>query len=247
MKAKPILINKLKNVLVKRFGFSDLDFLIAPEIVDDDFSWTIAQLAGKPDVKRIIEIGSSSGAGSTQSFIRAISGREDVHEVELYCMELSSSRYAALKKSAKKFKFVKCFNLSSVSTKEFPSVEDVTNFYNSRKTNLNKVPLEEVLRWRAQDIQFVSNSGKDINGIVAIKQANQIDQFDLCLIDGSEFTGLSELSHLLGAKYILLDDTESYKCREAFESLERNNNYELIKHDPRLRNGFALFQLKKIA
>ena len=70
------------------------------------------------------------------------------------------------------------------------------------------------------------------------------DSFDLCLIDGSEFTGKAELKYLLGTKYILLDDTESLKCREAFEILNANIDYELIAYQPKCRNGFAAFKKK---
>lgn len=245
MKIKLSLTEQARRFFVKFFGYSDLDFRIAPEIVGDDFSLTIAALASKSDVKRIIEIGSSSGGGSTQAFIDAIASRQDSEEIELYCMELSDARYAALRRFTKDYDFVKCFNLSSVSTKEFPSVEEVVKFYSNRKTKLNNVPLTEVLRWRDQDISFILNSGRDINGIIAIKSTYGIDKFDLCLIDGSEFTGMAELSCLLGARYILLDDTESYKCREAFEKLDADPSYELEKYNPELRNGFALFQLKQ--
>lgn len=239
-------MNKLFSALRKRLGFSDLNFRISPEIVNDKLSSTIASLAKQDDVKKIIEIGSSSGAGSTRSFIEAIAGRPDANEVHLYCLELSNKRYNALKRYTAQFPFVKCFNLSSVAANEFPSEEEVTNFYRTRNTKLNNVSLQEVLRWRTQDLEYITQSGKDVNGINAIKETYGIENFDLCLIDGSEFTGSAELSHLLGAKYILLDDTESYKCREAFESLASNTDYQLVKHDPFLRNGFAFFKLKQI-
>ena len=85
-------------------------------------------------------------------------------------------------------------------------------------------------------------SGKDYDGITEIRNSLQIKEFDACLIDGSEFTGLSELHLLIGSKYILLDDTETYKCREAFEFLERSASYKKLDHNPNIRNGFAVFK-----
>jgi len=50
------------------------------------------------------------------------------------------------------------------------------------------------------------------------------------------------LNILIGANYILLDDTETFKCREAFEILDENSDYQLIEHQPLIRNGFAAFK-----
>ena len=47
---------------------------------------------------------------------------------------------------------------------------------------------------------------------------------------------------LIGANYILLDDTETFKGREAFEILDENSDYQLIEHQPLIRNGFAAFK-----
>ena len=109
---------------------------------------------------------------------------------------------------------------------------------------MNKNSLSAVLSWRKQDIEFIKSSGRNICGIEAIKRSQGFDSFDLCLIDGSEFTGKAELDYLLGTKYILLDDTESLKCKEAFEILNTRNDYELIEYQPKCRNGFAAFKKK---
>lgn len=157
-------------------------------------------------------------------------------------MELSEKRFEKLNEYTRKFKFAHPYNVSSIAKSEFPDISQVKSFYNNRKTGLNRTPWNEVLRWYEQDIKYISKNKKNINGINLIKTENKIDTFDLCLIDGSEFTGLMELKYLIGTKYILLDDTETYKCREAFEELDRNEKYSLIQHEPNVRNGFAVFQ-----
>lgn len=231
-----------KKISIKYLGTSELDFVVEPEVKDDEFSELIREVARKPGVKNIIEIGSSGGDGSTNSFIQAIRSRSDKNEVKFICMEVSTVRFNKLKSFLMPYKLAYPYNLSSVSAREFPSAEQVTLFYKERKTKLNSFPIRTVLKWLEQDIQYVKETGRDVNGIMAIKEASGIDCFDACLIDGSEFTGAVELNYLIGAKYIFLDDTETYKCREAFERLASDERYLLRKYNPGLRNGYALFE-----
>ena len=91
-------------------------------------------------------------------------------------------------------------------------------------------------------MEYIISSGRNICGIEAIKLSKGIKNFDLCLIDGSEFTGKAELNILMGANYILLDDTETFRCREVFEILQGRSDYQLIEYQPDCRNGFAAFK-----
>lgn len=233
---------RIRRYILKRyFNYRELDFVIPAEVSNDQFSEMIHDLVSKPDVKTVIEIGSSSGAGSTKAFIDGIRKRPDAGEMAFYCMEVSTGRYAELKKFTDQYPFARAFNLSSVSTRRFPTAEEVSRFYSERETKLNNFPLEMVQSWRRNDIEYITATGRDVNGIQAIKATYGIETFDLCLIDGSEFTGMLELQDLLGARYILLDDTETFKCREAFEYLMASEDYSLLAHDPDLRHGFAAF------
>ena len=236
-----LLIKKIGSNL---FNISELNFLIPGEIKFDQFSELIKNLSSLSSVKKIIEIGSSSGDGSTKSFIEALSKRKDLEEITFICLELSNVRFKKLQNYLTPYKFTTAYNLSSVDISSFQSEEQVRKFYISRETNLNKNSLSTVLSWRKQDIEFIKSSGRNICGIEAIKRSQGFDSFDLCLIDGSEFTGKAELDYLLGTKYILLDDTESLKCKEAFEILNTRNDYELIEYQPNCRNGFAAFKKK---
>jgi predicted O-methyltransferase YrrM len=49
-----------------------LDNLIEPEIKDDEFSAVIAQLASEHSIKTFLEIGSSTGDGSTKALVESI-------------------------------------------------------------------------------------------------------------------------------------------------------------------------------
>jgi hypothetical protein len=48
---------------------SELNRLIPPEIKNDEFYTAIHKIAREEDIKTILEIGSSSGEGSTEAFV----------------------------------------------------------------------------------------------------------------------------------------------------------------------------------
>ncbi len=219
-----------------------LSNIIPGEIVNDDFYKILHTLASRPDLKYFLEIGSSSGAGSTRAFATALGARVDALDTRLYCMELSSERFAALKAAYAECDFVKVYNQSSVSLAEFPSEEDVAFFYTHTRTTLNQYPLTQVQSWLRQDIAYMRESGRTANGIEIIKQENGIRHFDMVLIDGSEFTGEAELFHTIGAKVIALDDVNSHKCFNVFRMLSNHVAYGLVHQNFELRNGFAVFE-----
>ena len=219
-----------------------LSKIIPGEIVNDDFYKLLYTLASRSDLKTFLEIGSSSGAGSTHAFVSALRNRSDAHDTRLYCMELSSERFAALKANYVDSDFVKVYNQSSVSLAEFPSEEEVSFFYAHTSTTLNQYPLEQVLSWLRQDLEYMRQSGLTSNGIELIKQENSIRHFDMVLIDGSEFTGEAELFHTIGARVIALDDVNSHKCFNVYRMLANHVSYALTHQNFELRNGFAVFE-----
>lgn len=219
---------------------SELDRLIPPEIKDDDFSQIIQDLARRPEIHTVLEIGSSSGTGSTEAFVKGL--RENPNQPTLFCMEVSKARFAALIEHYRHDKFVRGYNVSSIARDQFPSPEAIIEFYNNTPSNLNVYPLDLVLSWLQQDIEYVENSGVPDRGIERIRQENGIDRFDMVLIDGSEFTGAIELEAVYGAKFILLDDICAFKNYHNHQRLCRDPNYALIHHNPQRRHGFSVFQ-----
>lgn len=218
---------------------SELNFIIDPEIKNDDFSEAIQEIARYSNIKTVLEIGSSSGQGSTEAFVKGL--RENPNQPTLFCMEVSETRFNALKNHYINDSFVKCYNVSSIAINRFPDQETVTQFYDSYQTPLNEYPLERVLGWLSQDINYVKDAKVAENGIDIIKTENNIEEFDLVLIDGSEFTGEVELEQVYGAKIILLDDICTYKNWKSHHRLLSDPNYKLIKHNPKLRNGYSIF------
>ncbi|MCB8759381.1 FkbM family methyltransferase [Planktothrix agardhii 1029] len=221
---------------------SSLNSIISPEIKNDEFYDYIQRIAQEENIKYILEIGSSSGEGSTEAFVKGI--RNNPSRPNLFCMEVSQIRFEQLNKRYEQDKFVKCYNISSVSLEKFPDQTDVIEFYNQQQSGLNYYPLEQVLGWLQQDIEYIKSSQVETNGIAKIKQDYHIDYFDVVLIDGSEFTGVSELREVYGAKLILLDDINTFKNYNNYHQLLSDSEYTLVAQNCNLRNGYAIFRKK---
>lgn len=217
---------------------SELDFILPIEIREGSIFYNIIRkISGYSDIKTILEIGSSSGEGSTKAIVSGM--RENTI---LYCLEVSKVRFAELQKRYKDNPNVQTYNFSSISLNKFPSEIVIRDFYHAIKSSLNKYFLSGVLGWLNQDIIYISTNNIPDKGIQQIKDENNIDIFDMILIDGSEFTGKVELEELYGAKYVLLDDICGYKNFENFQRLIIDSNYELIIESRSTRNGFAIFE-----
>ena len=228
--------NQIKN--------SELNHLIPPEIKNDEFYTAIQEIARKEEIKTVLEIGSSSGAGSTEAFVTGI--RQNHNKPILFCMEVSAPRFNELKKRYENEDFVRVYNISSVPIESFPDEQEVINFYENTNNNLKFYPLDRVLTWLHQDIEYVKESGFSENGIRKIKNENNIDYFDIVLIDGSEFTGGAELEEVYGSKYILLDDINTFKNYNNYNRLLTDKNYVLINCNKNIRNGYAIFKHKSV-
>jgi hypothetical protein len=220
---------------------SQLDIIIPPEIKNDRLYKIIQKIAKEGNIKTVLEIGSSSGAGSTEAFVKGL--RENPSQPTLFCMEVSQTRFAELNKCYEHEGFVKCYNLSSVSIDEFPTRQEVIDFYNTVASKLKKYTLDQVLGWLEQDIEYIKHSDfSTVNGIKKIKQDNQIEHFDLVLIDGSEFTGAAELKQVYGSEFILLDDITTFKNYRNHFQLIDDPQYALISQNKSVRNGYSVFK-----
>ncbi|MEA5507860.1 FkbM family methyltransferase [Halotia wernerae UHCC 0503] len=218
---------------------SELSRLISPEIKNDEFYTAIQRIAREEDIKTVLEIGSSSGEGSTEAFVTGL--RENPNKPTLFCMEVSITRFAELKKRYENESFVKPYNFSSVPVGSFPDKQQVIDFYNHTQNNLKFYPIEIVIGWLRQDVEYIRQSGVFDNGIQKIKQENNIDFFDLVLIDGSEFTGNAELDEVYGAKFICLDDITTFKNYNNHQKLLADPNYVLLEQNNFIRNGYSIF------
>ncbi len=224
-----------------------LDFGIAPEIHGDAFHRSLFELAKRPDLHSFLEIGSSSGEGSTQALVSGIRTRDDRSDVRMFCMEISRARFEELQNNYADDGFVHCYNVSSIPAAAFPGAAEVERFHQVSeryrfRPKRRARKLTQTLGWLQRDLDYIAESGADGAGIRLIKQDQGIEFFDFVLIDGSEFTGERDLYEVIGAKVIALDDIRSFKCYNAHRILMADINYRLLEKRPHTRNGFSIFE-----
>ena len=217
-----------------------LDHLIPPEIKGDAFARIIEDVAATPGVQEILEIGSSAGEGSTAAWVRG--ALRNPHRPRLHCVEVSTKRHAALVARWCDQDFVLCHHVSSIPVERLASAEEVERFYRDTPSRLREFELTTVLGWLQQDVDYLRDHGLSSPGIAQIKERYGIETFDAVLIDGSEFAGRAELEEVYGARFLLVDDTESFKNWENARRLQSDPEYRLICADQETRNGFAVFE-----
>lgn len=219
---------------------SELNHLIAPEIFRDRFWRTLRRVASTPGIKHILEIGSSSGEGSTSAFVAGI--LENPANPLLHCFEISKLRLEALKKCYASYDFVRYYNSSTVSLDRFPARSEVAEFRSRYRPKLRRPSIETQFRWLQQDIDYIDKHNLSSNGIKLLKTHLGIDYFDVVLIDGSEFTGKAEMEDVYGSRFLFLDDILTFKNHENYRCLMNDHSYELLEKSRWLRNGYAVFK-----
>ncbi len=212
----------------------DLDRVIAAEIKDDGFHEAIIGVASMPGLRHVLEIGASSGAGSTEALVAGIGLQPEAPT--LHCLEVSEPRYRALVERYRDVPCVRCYRASSVALADFPSADEVAAAWRP-----GDPPLRTQLRWLRQDLDYIRDHDLPQSAIASIKEQLAIDNFDVVLIDGSEFAGTAELAQVYGARFLLLDDIRMFKNRANYERLSNDPSYRLMASDLRLRNGYAVF------
>ena len=120
--------------------------------------------------------------------------------------------------------------------------KDIEEVYQTTKTNLNQYPLEQVLGWHNVCLetayQYKTSAIEDVHFDHGV-------DFNFVLIDGSPFSGESELRcvrpFLADKAIIALDDVNDIKNYANHEKLKRTAT--LLWEDMACRNGAAIFQL----
>jgi hypothetical protein len=232
----------IKGILRKGQGVG-LDRIIGPEVWNDEFYLAISRISSDPGVRTILEIGASSGRGSTAGLAEGM--KRNPSKPQLYAVELSMTRFQKLTSLYKNRPDIHCYNVASVSPAETMSEEEVVLFCDAHKLDLKnyRTDVHPVLvGWLREENSYITEKNIPTSGIEKIKSETGIAVFDFVLIDGGPFTGRAELAKTYGAKFIALDDIMDIKNFDSHETLSRDPNYELIALSKTLRNGFSIFE-----
>ena len=225
---------------------SGLDVIIDPEVNQYTRSYYVIQeYLKRVPVSTIIEIGASSGGGTTEALIKGIQNSQSKgNGVKMASIELSRAHFKNLKERYQDISFFNPYNISSVTLDKFPT-EDQVRFF-MKTTNVHGGNVVEVLKWLRQDIKYVTDNGFNENGIQKIKDDFKVKSFSFACIDGSEFTGEAEFNELPNCDAYFLDDIHVIKNWVPHRTLEKDINYvKLFQED--IRGGSRLFCKKEIA
>ena len=201
-------------------------------------------MAATPGVHSMLEIGSSSGAGSTEAFVAGAMCNPDLPV--LHCVEVSRARFSALVARWGHHERVRCHNVSSVPIEAFPSPRDIDAFRRRAWSRFRFISRAKVMSWLEADLDYLRRERLSGWGIRNIRDAHGIDVFDAVLIDGSEFTGSADLGEVYGAGYLILDDVRSFKNHDNAARLARDPGYRLLVRSRRPRNGFAVYARRDV-
>jgi hypothetical protein len=197
--------------------------------INDSFGKALAKYSEGLDVG--LEIGGGTGDGSTQC----------IRTKRLFSIENHPDRIGRHKMNLEARGGVSV-NGTATLPKLWMNKLDVAEFYGTNKTNLNQYPLDQVLGWYHECIEFAQPYST--NAIEDIHFEHNVD-FNFVLIDGSPFSGEVELRcvrpFLAEKAIIALDDVNDIKNLSNYNKLKGFS--KLLWEDWSVRNGAAIFEL----
>jgi len=212
---------------------------INPEIKDDELFFKIIELVKTRKPRTIVEIGSSTGLGSTQAFVRGI--LEAGLECQLCCLECVKPRFDALVRNVSRHPFVHCIRASSVPVSGWMTDDQIAEFWHAHPDlPMRRFSVDMLQRWRREDI--AESADVDHDGIAAACRTMRCDRPDMVLIDGSAFSGMAEMKATLGTGTYVLDDVWDIKNWDAYSYLRTHDGYRCTFQNRGVRNGYAVFE-----
>jgi hypothetical protein len=207
-----------------KMGFSKLCRAGIGQITKNLFGSWIDKLCRDEKQVSYLEIGTWNGLGSTKCFVDTLITRKSPFIFySLECNKEKSSYAASLYK-----------NISNVHIlNEVIWNVEPDNFYDifpQCKTNTT------YKHWHKVDIENMKKCN------LFLKREGIPDIFDVVLLDGGEFTTYHEFQSLkTRCKYLLLDDTNSDKCKLIVkEIVSFPQTWQILEHNKTERNGFLV-------
>lgn len=187
------------------------------------FGQRIFEICRQNNVKNILEVGSWNGEGTTICVMNAIIDRKGC---KLYSVEADGNMFKkatdfwATKNVGKKLKL-----MNGTLHRDMPEFNNddalfVWEWYSGEKDVIEKAPLLNI---------------------------DNVPNLDFIILDGGEYTTRGDFEALISKntpKYIALDDTRVFKCRDIRKELLEDKKWEMIDDDQEDRHGYSIFKLK---
>jgi hypothetical protein len=192
------------------------------QICNDSFSKEIEKYASNLNNKTFLEIGTWNGLGSTKAFSNGFKNRNDNYIFySLECNKDKSNDASKLYSNNNKINI-----LNEVIWNKEP--DDFYKIFPELKIN------ELHNHWNNIDIINMKNCNLFLN------RQNLPDIFDVILLDGGEFTTYYDFQNIKNrCKILMLDDTETNKCKLIVKELNCDSKWKIIKQSNE-RNGYLI-------
>ena len=192
------------------------------QICNDSFSTEITKYASDLNYKTFLEIGTWNGLGSTRAFSNGFISRTD--DYVFYSLECN------MEKSAEASKLYtdkhKIHILNEVIWNEEP-----IDFYKIFPQCLTNTMYKH---WNEVDIINMKKCKLFLN------RPDLPEIFDVLLLDGGEFTTYYEFQILKNrCKILMLDDTNTDKCKLILEEIKSDKSWTIIK-EVSIKNGYLI-------
>jgi hypothetical protein len=188
----------------------------------------IYNLCLQDDIKTIVEIGTWNGMGSTKCIYDAVLDKKE--EYLVYTLECNEDFYKKCLENYKKLPKLENFNfiLGTIVDPE-ENIDPISNFDDKFFQHYSR---EVQSSWRYEDVENCKKS-KNVLDIIP-------EKIDLLVLDGGEFSGLSEYQKLKDrSTYFILDDTNVIKNYEVAHLIRNSNEFHVL-HDSDERNGYLV-------
>lgn len=192
------------------------------QINDDNvLSTWIRDLCADETNKVFLEVGTWNGLGSTRVFVDALKNRTDT---TFYSLECNSEK--------------------SAHARTFYDGVPRVHILNEILVTLTPEQVYEVFPEAKDDPEFSRWNTIDIENMKECEVFSATDTFDVVLLDGGEFTTYHEFQHIKDkCRYLLLDDTNTNKCKKIVEEVRaRPETWKILAEDATARNGVMMLQ-----
>lgn len=196
------------------------------QIKDENLKVEIENILNKCSVKNIVEVGTWNGLGSTKMIINLIKNHKE--RINFFSVESDKLCYKIARQNLK--------NDSSFVKLILGRVYDMDDLSYVTKESIFEFGYNEIqYEWWVQDLRRYKKNKNILNKLPK--------KIDILLLDGGEFSTFADfLALYTRTKYLILDDTKTYKQHLVLDFIKNNGEKFEAVVDLNIRNGMKIYK-----
>ena len=177
----------------------------------------IFDLIENNEIESVLETGTWNGCGTTRVLYEAL---KDKKNKKIISLETNQSSYKKAYKLYENIDWVQILNKRIIEINDLVSINELTKPIHHKFIN------EDISDFKQTELLNIDNMN-----------------FDLCVLDSSEFGGFAEFNKIKNkCKYLVLDDSSVLKHEKTRKYCL--DNFKILADFPSDRNGWCAFLLK---